>query len=416
MATVTGPVSVKEIEALSMKILVLNCGSSSLKYKLFEMETNDVLAKGQADRIGLSDALIRHEVTGREILETAMSLPDHERAVDALLSFLTNREQGVLKDIREIKGVGHRVVHGGEHFRTSVVVDSTIREILETTKILAPLHNPPNLMGIDVCTKLMPGVPQVAVFDTAFHQTMPAHAYTYAIPYRYYTEDHVRRYGFHGTSHRYVSLRTAELLQDQITQTRIITCHLGAGSSLCAVAGRASMDTSMGFTPLSGLVMGTRCGDIDPAIVPFIMEKEKCSLPGVIDILNRQSGVLGISGVSPDFRDLEKEAQQGHERARLALAVFAYSVARGIGSLMPAIGGLDALAFTAGVGENSPPMRRRICAFLSWLNIVLDENRNINGEGERVISTRKSEIRVLVVPTDEEKMIAQETRAVLQKQ
>ena len=399
-----------------MKILVLNCGSSSLKYKLFEMETNDVLAKGQADRIGLSDALIRHEVTGREILETAMSLPDHERAVDALLSFLTNREQGVLKDIREIKGVGHRVVHGGEHFRTSVVVDSTIREILETTKILAPLHNPPNLMGIDVCTKLMPGVPQVAVFDTAFHQTMPAHAYTYAIPYRYYTEDHVRRYGFHGTSHRYVSLRTAELLQDQITQTRIITCHLGAGSSLCAVAGRASMDTSMGFTPLSGLVMGTRCGDIDPAIVPFIMEKEKCSLPGVIDILNRQSGVLGISGVSPDFRDLEKEAQQGHERARLALAVFAYSVARGIGSLMPAIGGLDALAFTAGVGENSPPMRRRICAFLSWLNIVLDENRNINGEGERVISTRKSEIRVLVVPTDEEKMIAQETRAVLQKQ
>jgi len=407
---------VKEIEALSMKILVLNCGSSSLKYKLFEMETNDVLAKGQADRIGLSDALIRHEVTGREILETAMSLPDHERAVDALLSFLTNREQGVLKDIREIKGVGHRVVHGGEHFRTSVVVDSTIREILETTKILAPLHNPPNLMGIDVCTKLMPGVPQVAVFDTAFHQTMPAHAYTYAIPYRYYTEDHVRRYGFHGTSHRYVSLRTAELLQDQITQPRIITCHLGAGSSLCAVAGRASMDTSMGFTPLSGLVMGTRCGDIDPAIVPFIMEKEKCSLPGVIDILNRQSGVLGISGVSPDFRDLEKEAQQGHERARLALAVFAYSVARGIGSLMPAIGGLDALAFTAGVGENSPPMRRRICAFLSWLNIVLDENRNINGEGERVISTRKSEIRVLVVPTDEEKMIAQETRAVLQKQ
>ncbi len=399
-----------------MKILVLNCGSSSLKYKLFEMETNDVLAKGQADRIGLSDALIRHEVTGREILETAMSLPDHERAVDALLSCLTNREQGVLKDIREIKGVGHRVVHGGEHFRTSVVVDSTIREILETTKILAPLHNPPNLMGIDVCTKLMPAVPQVAVFDTAFHQTMPAHAYTYAIPYRYYTEDHVRRYGFHGTSHRYVSLRTAELLQDQITQPRIITCHLGAGSSLCAVAGRASMDTSMGFTPLSGLVMGTRCGDIDPAIVPFIMEKEKCSLPGVIDILNRQSGVLGISGVSPDFRDLEKEAQQGHERARLALAVFAYSVARGIGSLMPAIGGLDALAFTAGVGENSPPMRRRICAFLSWLNIVLDENRNINGEGERVISTRKSEIRVLVVPTDEEKMIAQETRAVLQKQ
>ena len=414
MAPVPGMVSLKKIEALSMKILVLNCGSSSLKYKLFEMETNNVLAKGQADRIGLSDALIRHEVTGQEILETATRLPDHERAVDALLSFLTDREQGVLKDIREIAGVGHRVVHGGEHFRTSVIVSSAIREILETTKKLAPLHNPPNLMGIDVCTKLMPGVPQVAVFDTAFHQTMPAYAYTYAIPYRYYQEDHVRRYGFHGTSHRYVSSRTAELLQDQIEQPKIITCHLGAGSSLCAVAGAASMDTSMGFTPLSGLVMSTRCGDIDPAIVAFIMEKEQCSLPGVIDILNRQSGVLGISGVSPDFRDLEKEAQMGHERARLALAVFAYSVARGIGSLMPAIGGLDALAFTAGVGENSSPMRRRICGFLSWLNIVLDEDRNTNGEGERVISTRESKIKVFVVPTDEEKMIACETRAVLQ--
>ena len=265
------------------------------------------------------------------------------------------------------------------------------------------------------CTGLMPGVPQVAVFDTAFHQTMPAYAFTYAIPYRYYTEDHVRRYGFHGTSHRYVARRTAALLLDKTATPRIITCHLGAGSSLCAVAGDKSLDTSMGFTPLSGLVMGTRSGDIDPAVVSFIMEKEGSAMAGVMDILNRQSGVLGISGVSPDFRDLEKAAAEGHERARLALTVFAYSVARGIGSLIPAIGGLDALAFTAGIGEHSPQMRQRILGFLSWLGIVLDEDKNSSGDDERVISTRESKINIFVIPTDEEKMIAEESWAVLRK-
>jgi acetate kinase len=398
-----------------MKILVLNCGSSSLKYKLFEMKTNDVLARGQADRIGLADALFRHEVKGRKAFLTEMPLSNHHEAVQALLTHLVEGRRGILTDMNEIGGVGHRVVHGGEHFRTSVVVDPVIRETLEATKRLAPLHNPPNLMGIDVCTNLMPGVPQVAVFDTAFHQTMPAYAYTYAIPYRYYTEDHVRRYGFHGISHRYVAYRTTEFLRGKIVEPKMITCHLGAGSSLCAVAGGKSLDTSMGFTPLSGLVMGTRCGDIDPAVVSFIMDKEQCSLAQVMDILNRQSGVFGISGISPDFRDLEKEADQGNERARLALAVYAYSVARGIGSLMPAAGGLDALTFTAGIGEHSPNMRRRICAFVSWLGIILNEDQNIDGDGEREISARESKVKVLVIPTDEEKMIAEETRAVLQK-
>ena len=398
-----------------MKILVLNCGSSSLKYKLYEMETSEVLAQGQADRIGLPDALFQHDVQGRETFLDKTPLSSHHDAVHALLTHLVDGRQGILTDMKEIGGVGHRVVHGGEHFRTSVVVDPAIRKILESTKKLAPLHNPPNLMGIDVCTNLMPGVPQVAVFDTAFHQSMPAHAFTYAIPYRYYTEDHIRRYGFHGTSHRYVARRTAALLQDKTATPRIITCHLGAGSSLCAVAGGKSLDTSMGFTPLSGLVMGTRSGDIDPAVVSFIMEKENASMAGVMDILNRQSGVLGISGVSPDFRDLEKAAEEGHERAHLALTVFAYSVARGIGSLIPSINGLDALAFTAGIGEHSPHMRQRICSFLSWLGIILDEDKNDKGDNERMISKQESKINVFVIPTDEEKMIAEESWAVLRK-
>ncbi|MFA5321094.1 MAG: acetate kinase [Smithella sp.] len=398
-----------------MKILVLNCGSSSLKYKLFEMETNDVLAQGQADRIGLTNAAFRHDIKGQQHSIIEAPLPNHHEAVHALLNILTDKKHGVLTDMREIGGVGHRVVHGGEHFRTSVFVDSAIRQILESTKQLAPLHNPPNLMGIDICQNIMPEVPQVAVFDTAFHQTMPVYAYTYAIPYRYYTEDHVRRYGFHGISHRYVAYRTAEFLQKNPEDLKIITCHLGAGSSLCAVAGGKSQDTSMGFTPLSGVVMGTRCGDIDPAILSFIAEKEHLSLPQVMDILNRESGVLGISGISPDFRDLVKEASLGNERARLAIAVYAYSVAKGIGSLIPAADGLDVLTFTAGIGENSPPVRQKICSFLSWLGIILDEEKNIGKDNERTISARQSKIKVLVIPTDEEKMIARESWAVLQK-
>lgn len=396
-----------------MKVLVLNCGSSSLKYKLFEMTENRILARGQADRIGLSGALFRHEMNEQDAWLNETPLSNHHEAVTALLTHLMDRRLGILTDMSEISGVGHRVVHGGEHFRTSVIMDAAVRETLESTKPLAPLHNPPNLMGIDVCTKLMPGVPQVAVFDTAFHQTMPAFAFTYAIPYRFYREDHVRRYGFHGISHRYVARRTAELVGKKMTELKIITCHLGAGSSLCAVACGKSLDTSMGFTPLSGLVMGTRSGDIDPALVSFLAEKEQVPLNRVIDMLNRESGVFGISGISPDFRDLEKEAALGHERAQLALDVFAYSVARGIGSLIPAAGGLDVLAFTAGIGEHSPNMRRRICAFLAWLGLSLDEHRNREGTVEGEISRPGSNVKVFVVPTDEEKMIAEETQAVL---
>ena len=405
----------EEIEALRMKILVMNCGSSSLKYKLFEMAGNEVLAAGQADRIGIPGALFRHDVQGRETFLNEAPLRNYHEAVHALLALLVNGKRGILKDMSEIGGVGHRVVHGGEHFRTSVVVDPAIREILEATKKLAPLHNPPNLMGIDVCTSLLPGVAQVAVFDTAFHQSMPDYAYTYAIPYRYYTEDHVRRYGFHGISHRYVACRTAEILKKDIEELKIITCHLGAGSSLCAVGGGKSLDTSMGFTPLSGLVMGTRCGDIDPALVSFLSNKENISVEVVVDMLNRESGVLGISGLSSDFRDLEDAAAGGNKRAKLALRVFAYSVARGIGSLIPAIGGLDVLAFTAGVGEHSPQMRRRICDFLSWLGIALNEDKNLSGTFEGEISVPGTKVKVLVVPTDEEKMIAEETRTILQK-
>jgi acetate kinase len=400
----------------SLKILVLNCGSSSLKYKLFELGDNNVLAQGQADRIGMTDAVFQHDAQGHETFLNKTLLANHHEAVHALLTHLVDGQQGVLTHMSEIGGVGHRVVHGGEHFRTSVIVDPAIRETLEATKKLAPLHNPPNLMGIDVCTSLMPGVPQVAVFDTAFHQTMPPYAYTYAIPYHYYIEDHVRRYGFHGISHRYVACRTAEILGKNMEALRIITCHLGAGSSLCAVAEGKSLDTSMGFTPLSGLVMGTRSGDIDPALVSFLVEKEQSSLTQVMDMLNRESGVFGISGISPDFRDLEKEAGLGNERARLALDAYAYSVAKGIGSLIPAAGGLDVLVFTAGIGEHSPNMRRRICAFLSWLGISLDEEKNLNGILEEDISLSGTKVKILVVPTDEEKMIARETRTVLQKQ
>jgi len=395
-----------------MNILVLNCGSSSLKYKLFKMTTYEVLAKGQADRIGLPGALFTHETPGLAPVHCETPLADHAAAVSALLTHLTDARQGILADRSDIAGVGHRVVHGGEHFRSSVVVDPAVRGLLEKTKALAPLHNPPNLMGIDVCARLMPDVPQVAVFDTAFHQTMEPRAFTYAIPYRYYAEDAVRRYGFHGTSHRYVAARTAELLAGRSGDPRIITCHLGAGSSLCAVAKGKSRDTSMGFTPLSGVVMGPRSGDLAPAVVSFLMEKERCSIAEALDILNRQSGVFGISGVSPDFRDLEQEAARGHERARLALDVFAYSAARGIASLIPAAGGLDALAFTAGIGENSPVMRRRICAYFSWLGLKLDEDKN-NAGGEGDIAAGESAVRVFVVPTDEEKMIARETEAVL---
>jgi len=408
-----------------VKILVLNCGSSSLKFKLFEAPGYRVLARGGAERIGMPGAAFVYErpgltpgqnageTPGQTVLRREDALGDHRAAIGLLVSLLSERDRGVLKRIDEIGGVGHRVVHGGEYFRAAVLINPARRGLLEQCKGLAPLHNPPNLAGIDICVDLLPGVPQAAVFDTAFHQTIPDFAHTYAIPYRFYEAHRVRKYGFHGISHQYVAGRAAELLGRELASLRLITCHLGAGASLCAVAGGQSRDTSMGFTPLSGLVMGTRSGDIDPALVAFIAEKEHLSAGAVVDLLNQESGVLGLSGLSRDFRDLERAARDGHERARLALAVFAYSVARGIGSLLPAIGGLDALVFTAGVGENSPSTRSRIAAHLSWLEVGLDEDKNRRGTPESDISAAGAPLRVLIVPTDEEVMIAREKAKLL---
>ncbi len=399
-----------------MKILVINCGSSSLKYKLFEMPQGKVLARGGADRIGHPEAYFTFLIAEGSASPKKMPLRDHRDALGVLLESLTQKGQGVLKDLGELAGIGHRVVHGGEQFISSVRIDEEVRVILEGLKSIAPLHNPPNMAGIEICAELLPQVPQIAVFDTAFHQTMPDYAYLYALPYRYYQEDHIRKYGFHGTSHRYVSLRAAEILGRDFSSLRIITCHLGNGSSLCAVSGARSMDTTMGYTPLAGLVMGTRCGDIDPALVAFLSEKEGLSVEVVMDILNRQSGVLGISGLSHDLRDLEEAALMGHKRAGLALKVFAYSVAKGIASMIPASGGLDVLVFTAGIGEHSPEMRERICSYFQWLGLSLDKESNWRGDAEGRISRPGSRVEVLVIPTDEEKMIAQETAVFLKSE
>ena len=396
-----------------MNVLTLNCGSSSIKYKLFDMPGERVLARGQAERLGRADSVVRHEVAGRGPFTREQSLSGHREAVDVLLKHLVAPEGGVLAGIHDIAAVGHRFVHGGEFFRSSVAIDRAVRETLETCRNLAPLHNPHNLTGIDACAELIPHAPQAAVFDTAFHQTMPEHAFTCALPYRFYEENRIRKYGFHGTSHRYVSSRASELLGKRGEGLRIVTCHLGNGSSLCAVRDGKSMDTTMGFTPLSGVVMGTRCGDIDPALPAHLVETLNIPLAEVMSILNHESGVLGISGLSPDFRDLESAAGGGHARARLALDVYAYSVARGVASLVPAMGGLDALVFTAGIGENSPRMRARVCTFLEWLGVVLDAEKNGRGDPEADVSRSGSPVRVLVIPTDEERLIARDTVSVL---
>lgn len=397
-----------------MKVLVLNCGSSSVKYKLFNMQEKNVLARGMVDRIGLTSSSLRHKNLRREELVSEQNIPDHEEAVKSILQVLTHKEYGSLRSVHDIEAVGHRVVHGGESFQSPVAVDDNVIKILEECSELAPLHNPPNVAGIKICRNLMSDTPQVAVFDTAFHQTMPDYAYIYALPYEYYIKYRLRKYGFHGTSHQYVSKRAAKIVGKELEALRIITCHLGNGASLCAIKGGKSMDTTMGFTPLAGLVMGTRCGNIDPAIVSFLAEKEHHELPEVSRILNKESGVLGISGLSSDFRDLEKAAGEGHDRARLALDVFVYSVTREIGALIAALGGLDMLVFTAGIGENSPEIRRRVCAGLAYMGIDLDENKNAARGEEVIISSDQSKIEVAVIPTDEELMIAEETHRMVQ--
>ncbi len=392
-----------------MNILVINCGSSSLKYQLIDMNGENVLAKGLVERIGIDGSRIKHDTTGKERLIIEEPMKDHKRALELVLNAIVDKEYGAINSLDEISAVGHRVVHGGEDFAESTIIDTAVMEALEKNIELAPLHNPPNIIGINACKELMPNTPMVAVFDTAFHQTIPAENYIYAIPYDYYEKYKIRRYGFHGTSHKYVSRRAAEILGKDIKDLNIVTCHLGNGSSVTAVQGGVSIDTSMGFTPLEGLAMGTRSGDIDPAIIPFIMEKENMSFDEVNNMLNKKSGVLGISGVSSDFRDLEEAEAQGNERAKLALDVFANRVRKYIAAYAAQMCRIDVLVFTAGLGENSPEMRERICEGLECLNIRIDKDlNNVRGK-EAIVSKDLAGTTVMVIPTNEELMIARDT-------
>ena len=395
-----------------MNILVINCGSSSLKYQLINSETEGVLAKGLCERIGI-DGMLTYQPEGGEKEKSEIAMPTHTEAINAVLAALTNEKSGVIKSLSEVGAVGHRVVHGGEKFTSSCLINDESMKAIEECNDLAPLHNPANLIGIRACQELMPGVPMVAVFDTAFHQTMPDVAYTYGIPYEYYEKYKVRRYGFHGTSHSYVSKRTAEIVGKPYDQMKIIVCHLGNGASISAVNCGKSVDTSMGLTPLEGLVMGTRSGDPDPAIIDFVGKKEGLSLDEMNEVLNKKSGMLGISGVSSDGRDLEAAAETGNKRAQLALDVFDYRVIKYIGAYAAAMNGVDAIAFTAGIGENNIKMRKDVCSSLTYLGVKLDEEKNnVRGE-ERIISADDSKVQVLLVPTNEELAIARETLALV---
>ena len=393
-----------------MKILVINCGSSSLKYQLINMETEDVMAKGLVERIGIEGSRIKHETIGKEKKTIETPMQDHKRALELVMESLTNEEYGAIKSLDEIDAVGHRVVHGGEDFAKSVVIDEKVLKGIEDNVEIAPLHNPPNIMGIKACQRLLPNVKQAAVFDTAFHQTMPAESYIYALPYEYYEKYKIRRFGFHGTSHKYITNRAAEMLGKDVNEVNLITCHLGNGSSICAVKNGKSIDTSMGFTPLEGLAMGTRCGDLDPAILPFIMEKENLSTDEINTLINKKSGVLGISGVSSDFRDIEAARDEGNKRAKLALDIFEKRVRGYIGSYMTELDHVDAIVFTAGVGENSIEMRESIVNGLKSLGIKIDpERNNVRGE-DKLISADDSSIKIFVIPTNEELMIARDTK------
>ena len=396
-----------------MNVLVINCGSSSLKYQLINSESEQVLAKGLCERIGIDGRLV-YQLAGndKEITETPM--PTHKEAIQLVLDALVNEKTGAVKDLKEIDAVGHRVVHGGEKFASSVVLTEDVLAQIEECNDLAPLHNPANLIGIRACKELMPNVPMVGVFDTAFHQTMPSTAYLYGLPYEYYEKYKVRRYGFHGTSHSFVSKRAAEYLNLDLNNSKIIVAHLGNGASISAVKDGKCVDTSMGLTPLEGLVMGTRCGDIDPAIMEFIAKKENLDIEGVMNVLNKKSGVEGMSGVSSDFRDLQVAYEEGNERAIAAVEVFAYRVAKYIGSYVAAMNGVDAIAFTAGIGENVYFVRRIIMKYLGYLGIEVDDEAYVATRGiEGIISTADSKVPVAVIPTNEELAICRETVALI---
>ena len=396
-----------------MNILVINCGSSSLKYQLIDSESEKVLAKGLCERIGI-DGRLTYSPAGGEKEVTDAPMPTHTEAIQLVLDALTNEKTGVIKSLDEVGAVGHRLVHGGEKFACSVVITDEVLAAVEECNDLAPLHNPANLIGVDACKKCMPGVPMVGVFDTAFHQTMPKEAYMYALPYEYYEKYKVRRYGFHGTSHSFVSKRTAEFLGKDIKDMKIIVCHLGNGSSISAVKYGESIDTSMGLTPLEGVPMGTRSGDIDPAILEFLAKKEDMDIFQLVNVLNKKSGVFGVSGgLSSDFRDLENAAKDGDDKAQLARDVFTYNVAKYVGAYAAAMNGVDAIAFTAGVGENDNLVREDVIARLGFLGIELDKEANSKRGFDNIISTADSKVTVCVIPTNEELAIARETLALV---
>lgn len=393
----------------NLKILVLNCGSSSVKYKLFDMSDKKVLGSGGVEKIGMKGSFLKHKrADGQEVVLEGEVL-EHQVAIEYILGVLTSKKHGCLRDLDEINAVGHRVVHGGEKFNSSVIITDEVISNIESCIDIAPLHNPPNLAGIYAINELLQDVKQVAVFDTAFHQTMPDYAYMYGIPYSLYKKYGIRRYGFHGTSHRYVSRRACEFLEMDYEKTRIITAHIGNGASITAIENGKSVDTSMGFTPVEGLMMGTRSGDIDMGVVTFIMEKEMTGTAATTTLFNKHSGVLGISGISSDMRDIEKAISEGNERAKLALEMYEYRIKKYIGSFAATLNGFDILVFTGGVGENQTATRERVCKELSYLGIEIDVEKNkICGE-EVLISTKKSKVKVVVVPTDEELMIASDT-------
>lgn len=393
-----------------MKVLVVNSGSSSIKYQLFDMTDESVLAKGLVERIGIPDAIINHYPSGKNPVITHQEIPNHKVGIKLMMDALLHTEYGVIKDVSEISAVGHRVVHGGEKFSGSVLLTDEVMDALRENIELAPLHNPPNILGIEVCKELMPGIPQVGVFDTAFHQTIPECAYLYGIPYKFYKKYKIRRYGFHGTSHNYVAQRSAEILKKPIEELKIITCHLGNGSSITAVKNGVSIDTSLGFGTIAGIIMGTRCGDVDPAVIPFLMGKEKLSVEEINKILYKESGFIGLSeGISSDKRDLREKANQGDERAIRTISVFTYGIKKYIGAYAAAMGGVDVIVFTAGIGENSQETRAEACEGLEFLGVKIDPEKNKVRGKEAIISNNDSKVKVMVIPTNEELMIAKDT-------
>ena len=399
-----------------MNILVINCGSSSLKFQLIDMTTEAVQAKGLCERIGIDGSRIVYTPAGGEKMTIESPMPTHTEAIKLVLDCLTNAEYGVIKSLKEINAVGHRVVHGGEKFASSTIITDEVIKVIEECNELAPLHNPANLIGINVCRELMPGVPMVGVFDTAFHQTMPKKAYLYGLPIKAYTDYKIRRYGFHGTSHSFVSNRVAEFLGKPVEDLKTIVCHLGNGASICAVDGGKSVDTSMGFTPLAGLVMGTRSGDIDPAILEYYANKEGLTLSEVTTVLNKKSGMEGLTGGKSDFRDLEEGYEAGDQACIDAIEVFCYNVARFVGAYAASLNGVDVIAFTAGIGENSGFVRGKICEYLGYLGITIDAEQNSKRGEDIIISTPDSKVTVCVIPTNEELMIARDTKALVEAQ